>query len=161
MKERSQFLTNLDCLSIALCALYSTYSNRVIIYKGLFELNSLYLRRALFNEYYQDTDLGCILVIQFLINIVCERKLQVICLVLLLESAKSYSTYNNYLRRYRILFRKYFTSSVIKNCHYKNDNYIDVIALINLRVILLCSGKNGIYFLWLYLVYYRFNSVIG
>lgn len=154
--KRELFTVNLNHLLVTLCVLCSTnaFDSETIIFSNKWQSYILVVYSVLqnysrMNEY---PIVYKIRIVQYLINVICQKHLQITSLVLLLESYKSYPVHNNYLQKYRLFLRKFFKRNMIGNQYYYNDKYIDTIALLNLRVVLLCSKLDGIYFLWLYLM---------
>lgn len=150
--KKELFVVNLNHLLITLCVLYSAnaLNSKTITFSNEWRIIYYVLQNcSRINKY---PIVYKIRIVQYLTNVICERRLQITSLVLLLESHRSYPAHNNYLQKYRLFLRKFFKRSMIGNQYYYNDRYINTIALLNLRVVLLCSKLNGIYFLWLYLI---------
>lgn len=141
MKYSHYSKINLHCLLIATSAIYM----HLVWVPILFKLN-LSNRNKLLNTAYS------IIFIQYIMNIICRKKLQVLSFILLLESLNSYSTYKKYVYRYNMFFRKSMINNIIGINYLISDRYINVMAIMSLRIISLSIGMNGKRFLWLYLL---------
>ena len=141
----------------SLCSTNSSFTDVVEKTSYLFKSSNIdtYYVFLINRSLHQSSFLRRIYLTQYFTNLISEKHLQTISLVLLLDSNDSYLAYCNYLQKYRLLFRRCFTKNMIGYQYYDNNQYINKLALINLRAILLSSQLYGVYFLWLYLVYYN------
>ena len=131
---------NLYCLLIALSAIYM----QLILPFILFRLKLIKKGQLSCNIYY-------IMFIQYLINIISSRRLQVISFILLSESFNSYPTYKKYLHRYKIFFQQFIIDDTIENSYNINDQYTNIMAIIYLRIVSLSIDVNAKRLLWLYM----------
>nr|YP_009294147.1 hypothetical protein Hrub_145 [Hildenbrandia rubra]AOM67389.1 hypothetical protein Hrub_145 [Hildenbrandia rubra] len=161
MQQKLPFLVNLNCLLIALHVLDSIDQRIILVNNSFIHLPNvcesvLYKISQAPNAKIHST-MYTAYIAEYLVSMLSKQQLRIASLVLLLESCKCYPTYNYYLQKYRFFFRKSFIINNVGCYYYDNDQYINIVALINLRVILLCSKTNGAYFFWLYLVHYKYN----
>ena len=140
MKYNYYSKINLYCLLIAMSAIYMQLMLPFI----LFRLKLIKKGQLSCNIYY-------IIFVQYLINVISRRRLQVISFILLSESFNPYPTYKKYLHRYKIFFQQFIINNTIENSYHINDQYINIMAIIYLRLVSLSIDVNAKRLLWLYM----------
>ena len=141
MKYNHYSKINLYCLLIAISAI----DMQLMLPFILFRLNLIEKGKLSCNIYY-------IMFIQYLINVISRRRLQVISFILLSESSNSYPTYKKYLYRYKIFFQQFITNNTIENSYHINEQYINITAITYLRIVSLSTDVNATRLLWLYML---------
>nr|YP_010338582.1 hypothetical protein MW432_pgp049 [Rhodaphanes brevistipitata]UNJ18532.1 hypothetical protein [Rhodaphanes brevistipitata] len=77
-----------------------------------------------------------------------------------IKSSFQESQDNQFLRRFRFLFRKYLDEKSFGQTHYSSNALVNQIAITNIYLLYLVNQKNGYNFLWSYLINYDIFEIL-
>lgn len=168
MIHSSLIIQTLNCLLITINTLYLCHSENLVpthnskLFSELLELCSNYYSRVFYSQKTPQIQITFTIdIIKNIIYTIYTSTIQSISILLLLHSNTFFNSSRsaqNYLERYKNIFRGFFIRNCIGFHFYDDDTYINIIAILNLYALLLCSKRKGIYILWIYLVFYKIQK---